>query len=136
MLFMLDTNAISDIVREQPQIIARLGRLTAADEVATCTIVQGELLFGVERLPAGRRRDDLRQKVQAVLADLRCEPVVEAAGAEYARVKRTCQAKGLPLDENDLWIAATALALGSVLVTRDGHFTRVEGLSTQDWTTP
>jgi predicted nucleic acid-binding protein len=41
----------------------------------------------------------------------------------------------LTLDENDLWIAATARALGAVLVSRDADFARVDGLSTEDWTT-
>jgi predicted nucleic acid-binding protein len=113
MLFLLDTNAVSDIVREQPAMVARLGLLTADDELTTCTIVRGELLFGVERLPPGKRRDELNQKLQAVLAGLRCEPVLEAAGEHYARAKRACQVKGLPLDENDLWIAATAFASGA-----------------------
>jgi tRNA(fMet)-specific endonuclease VapC len=124
MLFLLDTNAVSDIVREQPGIVTRVRTLAAGSDVATCTIVRGELLFGVERLPVGNRRDELRQKVGAVLAALRCEPVVESAGEHYARTKRVCQVNGLPLDENDLWIAATALAAGAVLVTRDGHFSR------------
>jgi predicted nucleic acid-binding protein len=38
------------------------------------------------------------------------------------------------LDENDLWIAATALALDAVLITRDGDFQQIEGLSVNDWT--
>jgi len=38
------------------------------------------------------------------------------------------------LDENDLWIAATALAMGAALITRDSHFEQIEGLSVQDWT--
>jgi predicted nucleic acid-binding protein len=38
------------------------------------------------------------------------------------------------LDENDLWIAATALALDAVLVTRDSDFQQIEGLSVNDWT--
>ena len=38
------------------------------------------------------------------------------------------------LDENDLWIAATAAALAATLVTRDKDFTRVPGLIAGDWT--
>jgi len=33
------------------------------------------------------------------------------------------------LDENDLWIAATALALDATLVSRDGAFQTIEGLA-------
>ena len=43
-------------------------------------------------------------------------------------------AGGTPLDENDLWIAATARALEAVVVTTDSDFQRVSGLQTADWT--
>jgi tRNA(fMet)-specific endonuclease VapC len=115
MLFLLDTNAISDIVREQPRMMEKLAALPPADDLTTCTIVRGELLFGVERLPPGKRQVDLRRRIEMVLGSLRCEPVVEGVGDHYARAKRACQVKGLPLDENDLWIAGTALASSAVL---------------------
>jgi tRNA(fMet)-specific endonuclease VapC len=134
MLFLLDTNAVSDILREHPTVVARVGRLSVSDQLATCTIVQGELLFGMERLPPGKRRDELDRKLRSILAGLRCEPVAESAADQYARAKRACQTKGLPLDENDLWIAATSLALGAVLVTRDTDFGPIDGLRTENWT--
>jgi predicted nucleic acid-binding protein len=37
------------------------------------------------------------------------------------------------MDENDLWIAATALALGATLVSRDGDFKQIDGLSVENW---
>jgi tRNA(fMet)-specific endonuclease VapC len=69
-----------------------------------------------------------------LFAVISCEPLPEAAGDHSARIKLIRQQKGLVLDENDLWIAATALALGAVLVTRDSDFQQVEGLSVNDWT--
>ena len=58
----------------------------------------------------------------------------EAAGDHYARVKLTRQGKGLALDENDLWIAATVLASDAVLVSRDRDFQEIDGLTVEDWT--
>ena len=63
-----------------------------------------------------------------------CEPVPAGAADHYARLKLACKAAGAALDENDLWIAATAAALGATLVTRDKDFTRVPGLTIDDWT--
>jgi predicted nucleic acid-binding protein len=60
--------------------------------------------------------------------------VPEAAGDYYATVKLNRQRKGLALDENDLWIAATALALSAVLVSRDSDFQHIDGLTVEDWT--
>jgi tRNA(fMet)-specific endonuclease VapC len=60
--------------------------------------------------------------------------VPEKAGDYYAKVKLSRQRKGLTLDENDLWIAATAIALDAVLITRDSDFQHLGGLKVDDWT--
>ena len=134
MLFLLDTNAVSDAMKEHPRIKARLAALDPADGAITCTVVVGEILFGIERLPAGKRREELHEKALRVLALLPCEPVAEAAAGHYSAVKRVCRPQSGALDDNDLWIAATALALGATLVTRDDDFGLVPGLSVEDWT--
>ena len=60
---------------------------------------------------------------------MRCEPVPENAADFYASVKLARQQRGLTLDENDLWVAATALALGATLVSRDSDFAGIDGLA-------
>ena len=85
------------------------------------------------RPPQGKRRQELGIKAAKLFAILPCEPVPEAAGDHYASVKLIRQRKGLALDENDLWIAATALSLGAVLVSRDSDFLQIEGLTVEDW---
>lgn len=134
MHFLLDTNAVSDLVREHPAALARLAGLGAADVLSVCTIVRGELLFGIERLPQGKRRNELYQKVLSVLATLPCHAIPGPAADEYARVKAASLSRGLSLDENDLWVAATALILGATVVTRDRDYAAVDGLATVDWT--
>jgi predicted nucleic acid-binding protein len=96
--------------------------------VVTCTISRGEILFGIARLPSGRRRTELEEAGRQFLAAVRCEPVPERAGDFYATVKLARQQRGLALDENDLWVAATALALGATLVSRDRDFGGIDGL--------
>ena len=71
----------------------------------------------------------LEAKAQTVFAALPCEPVPPVAGDRYASVKLAQQRLGLPLDENDLWIAATALAIGATLVSYDSDFQRVGTLT-------
>jgi predicted nucleic acid-binding protein len=132
--FLLDTNAFSDLMAAEPRSAARLGSVTAPDRVVTCTIVRGEILYGIERMPSGARRDGFSRNADALFSVLTCEPLPAAAAEHYARTKQQCRARGVALDENDLWIAATCLWLGATLVTRDRDFTRVPGLMVEDWT--
>jgi predicted nucleic acid-binding protein len=134
MVFLLDSNAFSDLMRKDPRVEARLAALAPNDEVSICSIVRGEILYGLARLPQGRRRANLTKQATPLFASIACQPVPEAAGDTYASIKRTREQQGLRLDENDLWIAATASAVGATLVTRDRDFTSVEGLATTDWT--
>jgi predicted nucleic acid-binding protein len=126
--YLLDTNAISDLMRAAPRIETWMAGLDRGDRVVTCAVVRGEILFGIARLPQGRRRTELEEAGHRFLAVFRCEPIPERAGDFYATVKLARQQRGLALDENDLWVAATALALGATLVSRDGDFGGIDGL--------
>jgi predicted nucleic acid-binding protein len=134
LIYLLDTTAFSDFVRDRPRMDARMASLSSDDRLIICSIVLGEVLYGLERLSEGRRRSELEKSVSAILQLTGCEPVPAAAANHYAVAKRARQRAGIPLDENDLWIAATALALGAVLVTRDSDLLRhIEGLQVENW---
>lgn len=122
------------LMREHPQLDARLATIASTDRVMICSIVRGEIRYGIERLPQGKRRQELETKATKLFAVLPCEPVPEKAGDHYAAIKLARQQKGLTLDENDLWIAATARSLGAVLITRDSDFQQIDGLTVNDWT--
>lgn len=88
MTYLLDTNAISDLMRAAPRIENWMAGLEQGDHVVTCTIVRGEILFGIARLPPGRRRTELEETGRQFLATVRCEPVRERAGDFYAALSR------------------------------------------------
>lgn len=134
MIFLLDTNAFGDLMREHATAEARMAALSTEDRVIICPVVRGEILYGIVRLPQGKRRADLKSKTDQLFASPPCEAILEAAGDHYANVKYAYQSKGLNLDENDLWLAATALASGAALVTRDNDFQQIDGLTVVDWT--
>jgi len=106
-----------------------LSSIGAEDKVVICAIARGEILFGIARLAAGRRRTHLEDKARNVFAVLPCEPIPPTAGDHYANTKISQQRRGLALDENDLWMAATAMALGATLVSRDRDFLSIEKLA-------
>jgi tRNA(fMet)-specific endonuclease VapC len=62
-----------------------------------------------------------------------CVVVTEAAADQYAFIKAESQTRGTPLDENDLWIAATALSLNATLVSSDADFKRIAALKVESW---
>ena len=134
MTFLLDTNAISDLMREDARTLAHLATISATDRVVICTIVRGEILHGLSRLPAGKRKAELEAKASGLLAVIPCEAIAMSAAEHYARIKLIRQKLGLSIDENDLWIAATAMDLNADLVSRDGDVARIPGLRVHDWT--
>lgn len=120
-------------MQQHPKVRARLGSLAPEDRVVICSIVRGEVLYGLERMPQGKRRRDLEAKAANLFAVIPCEPIPAATGDQYANIKRQVERKGTPLDENDLWIAATATCLNAVLVTTDNDFRKISGLHWENW---
>jgi tRNA(fMet)-specific endonuclease VapC len=129
MTYLLDTNTISDLMRTDARVENWMAGLDPADSIVTCTIVRGEILFGISRLPTGARRTELERIGKQFLDAFQCEPVPVRAADFYASLKAERQRRGLTLDENDLWIAATALVLNATLVSRDADFSGIDGLA-------
>lgn len=129
-LYLLDTNITSGVIRGTlPGVDARLQAL-ALDHWCISAITRSEQRFGVELTPLAVRR------ARAVDSFLELAPVApwdKAAADSHARLRATLQRAGTPIGVYDTMIAAHALALGAVLVTRDSDFQRVPGLQLQDW---
>lgn len=134
MIFLLDSNAISDLIQNHPRFVARMESMSATDEVRTASIVHGEILYGVSRLADGKRKAILTTKVGDIFAIVRCEPVTELTAIYYAKIRADQEKLGLSVDQNDLWIAAVAMSLDATVVSRDTDLARVAGLKVVDWT--
>ena len=132
--YLLDTNAFSALMDANPRAEARVAQLRPSDLLVTCVIVRGEVLYGLERMAPGRRRQQFEASAASLFSRIPCEAVPAAAGAIYALIKRDAERQGTPIDDNDLWIAATCLRLGARLVTSDTDFQRIKNLPIEDWT--
>ena len=135
--YLLETSTCSFLMAHAPRVIAHFDSLSVLnDYLFTCTIVRGEILFGIQRLPIGRRRQVLENQAINLFEGLPCLAVPTEAADYYAPMKKYAEQHGTPLSENDLWIAATAMAFDATLVTADSDFQRIAGfgLPLEDWT--
>ena len=128
---LLDTNAISDLMRDHPRLKIRIS--TFPESIETSVVAAGEIRYGLERLPKGKKRTDLEDKARRTLTALPINSISEQIADVYGNLKAALEGQGLNLDDNDLWIAATAIANGSILVTRDRIFAKIPGLLVEDW---
>ncbi len=122
-MIVLDTNVISELVRHRPDpgVLAWVDARSVADLYVTSVTV-AELLYGVERLPPGRRRAGLGAAVgDLITVDFagRVLPFDAAAAVTYAQVVAERERAGHPIGMADAMIAAVALEVGAVLVTRN-----------------
>jgi tRNA(fMet)-specific endonuclease VapC len=131
-LYLLDTNTVSAVMADHAKVKARLS--LQPRQVVTCAIVRGEIRYGLERLPVGKRRATLESKASVVFATLPIEPIMTAAADDYGKIRRSLELKGYNLSDNDLWIGAAAMSLGAILVSNDQAFSHVPGLTVEDWT--
>jgi tRNA(fMet)-specific endonuclease VapC len=134
MRYLLDTNAVSALMRDDRKLLARLNQVVLPDVAIICPIVRGEILYGIERVPAGKRRQQLYEVAMRVLPQFVCEPMTSTVGDIYSKLKRGCEANGVAASDNDLWIAATAEFNSATVVTRDADFARIPGVHVEDWT--
>jgi tRNA(fMet)-specific endonuclease VapC len=128
--YLLDTNIISDLVR-QPQGRAAKRIAEIGDcHILTSVIVAAELRYGCRKAGSAR----LSATVEALLFEIEAIPFAEAASRAYADLRTALEAKGQPIGGNDMLIAAQALSLGCIMVTANtAEFERVDGLKVENW---
>lgn len=125
--YLLDTNAIIALQREN-EALKKL--LSTATDVFVPVVAVGELYYGAYK--SGRVEEN-RQNVAAFIAG-RVVLYVDADTADvYGQVKQGLRAKGRPIPENDIWIAALAIQYDLTLITDDAHFAEVDNLNWQKW---
>jgi tRNA(fMet)-specific endonuclease VapC len=130
--WMLDTNTLSDLIRNpRGALVRRLGS-TDPDAVCTSVVVACELRFGAKR----KGSDALTSRVEQLLESLTVFPLDQPADQHYADIRAVLERAGTPIGSHDLFIAAHARSLGMTLVTHNTReFERVPGLRVEDWLT-
>lgn len=132
MLYMLDTNICSYIIRNKPQSIKeKLQEVEKNHTIALSSIVVSELLYGATKKDSPK----LMRIVSAFIDNFIIYDYSKVSAQSYANIRTDLEKKGQIIGANDLLIASHTLSLGAVLVTNNTReFKRVEKLSLEDWT--
>lgn len=130
MRYLLDTNAMSDLIRNPSGKVAGHVRRVGEDAICTSIVVAAELRYGAAKKASAK----LSRRVDDLLSDVAVLPFDLPADTEYGRLRAELEAAGHPIGGNDLLIAAHALALDTTLVTANmREFQRVRGLVVENW---
>ncbi len=125
----MDSNVVVAAFAEEQEVLQKLGR-TPTEQIFVPAVVLGELYFGALK---SRRAEANLRRVEEFTTASNVLPVDAGTAQHYGEVRDGLRRIGRPIPENDIWIAATALRHGLVLVTRDSHFDHVEGLRVERW---
>lgn len=128
--YLLDTNMVSHLLRQNPNVIKRINELAFSD-LAISVITHAEISYGFAKKPE-------KVKMQRLFNDLmfRLDVLVfdETVSAHYAQFRANIEKQGKSLAPLDMLIAAHADAVGAILVSNDAAFAKISGLKVEDWT--
>ena len=129
--FLLDTNICIYIRQNKPDQVLRRFRRLQPGEAALSVITFGELLYGAAK---SAQRTAALERLRELIRLLPALALPESAAEEYGTIRAELESKGEMIGNNDLWIAAHALAAKLTLVTNnEKEFRRVRGLKVQNW---
>ena len=128
--WMLDTDALSDLIRNPRG--ALMQRLASIEPDAVCTsiIAACELRFGARK----KGSDVLTRRVEQLLGTMTILPLDSPADQDYADIRSALERAGTPIGGHDLFIAAHARSRDMTLITNNTReFNRVPGLRVENW---
>ncbi|HEX2881895.1 MAG TPA: PIN domain-containing protein [Polyangiaceae bacterium] len=133
MKYVLDTNAVSALMKGDAQVIERLRQGERA-EVGIPHPVVAEISYGIERLPKSKRREALARRFELLKHEIQRVEWSDKVSEAFGTIKATLERRGERIEDIDAAVAAHAIAEGAVLVTANlKHMMRVPGLEIEDW---
>ena len=133
MLYLLDTDIASYIIKSKPASVAQKLSTVPIANIAISAVTRTELLYGLKRLPANH---PLHRTARQFLAIVRVLAWESSAAYHYAEIRHQLVSTGQAIGAMDMMIAAHALALGATLVTNNTrHYERIQApLLLENWT--
>lgn len=125
--YLLDTNILIALFAEEKKVAHKI---TEAFETYVPSIVIGELYYGAfnstKKEVNVEKIDNFRTEAKILACD-------DTTARFYGQTKSQLKKQGTTIPENDIWIAALAFQYDLVLITRDAHFNKVDGLKKEAW---
>lgn len=132
MIYLLDTDTLSQFSRGHPGVLERI-KETSPRDIAISTVTVMEIEYGLTLQSAKARV--LRPILQTLFTAVTLLPFDEQAAKATAALRAKLKMKGTPIGAYDALIAGTALAKGLVVVTGNTReYNRVGGLLVENWT--
>jgi tRNA(fMet)-specific endonuclease VapC len=128
--YLLDTNILSDLVRNPQGVVAAHITREGEDSVCTSIIVAAELRYGAIKSNSAK----LAERIELILSALEILPLETPTDHRYATLCHHLTRQGTPIGPNELLIAVHALANDLAVITANvGEFSRVPGLKVENW---
>jgi tRNA(fMet)-specific endonuclease VapC len=125
--YLLDTNIIVGLFAKEPKIHTHIAK---AEEILIPCIAVGELYYGAWKSKHKEKNLEQLDEFTGSNTILACNTDTAKI---YGNIKNQLKEKGLPIPENDIWIAAIARQYTLTLATKDAHFNAIENLKIENW---
>ena len=132
MRYLLDTNTVSDYLKGEPNVLAHLKRALRS-EVCISTITTMEIEYGFSLNPKSRERH--AHALESFLEEVTIIGFLSADAFLAGKIRAELEGRGESIGDLDEMLAASAIAQGLIMVTHNiKHFSRIAGLTIEDWT--
>ncbi len=119
---LMDTNVIVRVLNGDRELINELSKISS---FCTCTVVLGELMYGAAKSAHVVQN---KQNAKSFCSRYPLLGVSNIVAEFYGEIKKDLLSHGNVMPENDMWIAATALANDMTVITQDKHFEHIQNL--------
>ena len=119
---LMDTNVIVRVLNGDRELINELSKISS---LCTCTVVLGELMYGAAKSAHVVQN---KQNAKSFCSRYPLLGVSNIVAEFYGEIKKGLLSHGNVMPENDMWIAATALANDMTVITQDKHFEHIQNL--------
>jgi tRNA(fMet)-specific endonuclease VapC len=136
MKYVLDTNAVSALMKGDAHVVARLEQTPRAAVVVPQPVL-AEIAYGIERLPSSKKKEALRERYELLRSELARAAWTDAVTDAFGGIKASLEKRGERIEDFDAAIAAHAIGHDVLLVSADrDDMARVPGVTVEDWSRP